>query len=119
MATTPHVIQYLAVFLGALWWSKHTLMNRGGGVRWRQFLSALVGAVLWIPVAYMSTAVADSASGVVITFGAPALGYIGVIMVFVMFITAILSIVLWSMEEAEDSASELMDDLPGPTQRGP
>lgn len=111
---TIHVLQWFALFIVAAWFSKATLMDRGGGIRWRQFVSALVSAILWLPLAFASTRVADGATGVVTTYGSEALGWIAMLMVLVMVLTAILSLVLWSQEEAEESFDELASDLPGP-----
>lgn len=117
MAQYVHLFQWFGLWIAAVWWSKHALMNRGGGVRWRQVLSSITGAILWIPVAYLSTNVADGSTGGVTLYGSEALGYIGVFMSIVMILTFILSLVLWSEEEAEEAGQELKDRLPGPTQQ--
>lgn len=114
MAEYVHLFQWFALWIGALWWSKHTLMDRGGRVLWRQVLSSLTGAILWVPVAYLSTNVAAGNGGVVTLYGSQALGYIGVFMSIVMVMTLILSLVLWSEEEAESASNELKERLPGP-----
>lgn len=118
MPTQIHILQYVVLLGSAVWWSKYVIMNRGGGIRWRQAMSALVGALLWIPVAYLSTNVAVTTTGTVTLFGSTALGYVGVVMTVVMLLTGILSLVLWSMEEAEESAGVLTERLPGEKPRG-
>jgi low temperature requirement protein LtrA len=114
MAQYVHLFQWFALWIAAIWWSKHTLMDRGGGIFWRQVLSALVGVILWIPVAYLSTEVAAGNSGVVTLYGSDALGYVGVVMAIFMVLTLILSLIMWAEEEAEEAAEELKDRLPGP-----
>jgi hypothetical protein len=114
MAEYVHLFQWFAVWIAAVWWSKHTLMDRGGGVRWRQVLSSLIGVVLWIPVAYISTNVAAGDAGVVTLYGSEALGFVGVFMAIVMVLVLLLSLVLWEEEEAGAAADELKSQLPGP-----
>lgn len=106
MAET-HLLQHLAAFVLAMWWTKQWLISRPVS-RWRFAVSALSGAILWVFVAYTSTSSLDTSGGVTIEFQSMALAYFSAFMAFVSVVGIFLGLLLWTDEEAREAG----DDVP-------
>lgn len=110
MAET-HVLQHVAAFAFAMWWTKYWLMNRIIA-RWRFAVSALSGSILWVYVAYSATnAIAPDGAGGTIAFQSMALSYFAAFMAFVSVIGAILGLLLWTEEEGQLATEGLSDSM--------
>jgi len=103
-----HVLQHVAGFVIAMWWTKHWLMDNIVA-RWRFAVSALSGAILWFFVYYTATNEIDTSGGVTISFGSTALAYFGAFMAFASVIGMILGLLLWAQEEGQLTADQLPD----------
>lgn len=114
MAET-HILQHLAGFVLAMWWTKSWLMQRTVA-RWRFAISGLTGSILWIFVAYTATRALDTSSGVTIAFNSMPLAYFSAFMAFVSVIGTMLGLVLWTEEEARDATEEMPDRIAGDVQ---
>lgn len=105
MAET-HLLQHLASFVLAMWWTKGWLMSKLVA-KWRFAVSGLVGSVLWIYVAYTATKSVDTSSGVVVEFQSMPLAYFAAFMAFVSVIGILLGFVTWAEEEGKEASENV------------
>lgn len=101
MAET-HILQNVVPFLLAIWWSKHYLTGQLIS-RWRFVLASLIGAILWIYVAFTATRGIDPSDGVSIVFGSTAFAYFAGFMAFVSVVSIFLGLLLWTEEAADET----------------
>ncbi|TQQ78593.1 hypothetical protein EGH24_13810 [Halonotius terrestris] len=109
MAETA-VIQQVAAFLAALWWTSKWLIGRPVS-RWRFAVAALAGAILWVFVAFTALGSQWASSGVVITYQSPALAYFSAFMAAVSVIGIVLGLLLWTEEETDAAVDSVPDRL--------
>lgn len=105
-----HLLMHVAAFLGALWWTKHWLMDPMPQ-RWRFILSTLSSVPLWIVVAFTATRVIEGSSGVGIVYGSVAIAYFSAMMAFVSVAGFVLGLYLWAEQEGEDAAADLPENV--------
>lgn len=109
MAET-NLLMHLAVFGGALWWTKQWLIGRPAS-RWRYILASLASIPLWVVAAFTATRAVGASSGVQIVYGSLPIAYFSAMMAFVSAIGFVLGIYLWAEEEAQDAAAELPENV--------
>ena len=109
MAET-HLLQNIIPFALAIWWTKGWLMDPIIA-RWRFAVSGLAGSILWVYVAYTSTAVQESSGGVVIEYSNLSLAYFAAFMAVVSVVGVLLGLVLWTEESLEDRDQNLPEYL--------
>jgi len=105
MAET-HLLQHLAAFVLAMWWTKQWLITRPVS-RWRFAVSALAGAILWIYVAFTATGSQGYTDGSLETFTSMPLAYFSTFMAFVSVVGIVLGLLLWTEEETEKASQNL------------
>lgn len=106
MAET-HIIAHFAVpFIAAVWWTKSWLMDPIQS-RWRFAISALVGTIVWVYLAYAATRGVEGSAGIQIVYGSTALAYVCGLMALVSFIGIVLGLLLWTEEAGRDTVGEL------------
>jgi len=101
-----HLLQHVAAFVLALWWTKQWLITRPVS-RWRFVVAAFAGAILWVFVAFTGTSVWVADGGTTVEFGTIALAWFAAFMAFVSLIGMVVGLLLWTEEEIEDASAEL------------
>lgn len=111
MAETA-LLMHVVAFAGALWWTKHWLMDPIAQ-RWRFILSSLSSVPLWIVVAYTATRAVEGSSGVGIVYESLPVAYFGALMAFLSLLGFVLGLFLWTEEEGERAAESLPENVRG------
>jgi hypothetical protein len=111
MAET-HLLMHVAAFVGALWWTKHWMLDPVGQ-RWRFILSSLASVPLWIVVAFTATRAVSGSSGVGIVYGSLPIAYFGGLMAALSLLGFVLGLFLWTEEEGERAAQSLPENVRG------
>jgi len=109
MADTA-LLQATVAFAGALWWTKHWLVNRPPA-RWRFAVSALSGALLWVLVAFVSTNAQAASSGVVVAFESMPIAYFSAFMAVLSVVGTVLGLLLWTEEEVKETGRNVPQNL--------
>lgn len=109
MAET-HLLQHVAAFAVALWWTGQWLFTRPAS-RWRFAVSAIAGVILWIYVSFTALKSVDASGGVTIQFVSVPLAYFSVFMAFVSVIGILLGLLLWTEEEVAAASQNLPESV--------
>lgn len=109
-----HLIQWAIVFAAAVYITCKWLLDRPAS-RWRHIAATVVGALLWIPVAYTAGNVGVADGGEVVAFGSEAIAGVAVFMIVVNVAGLLLGLMLWAEEEVDEASSA----LPSEMRRGP
>lgn len=104
----PHLWMLVVPFAANIWWTKHWLLSPVFS-RWRFAVAGLVGAILWIYCAYISTRVIVPEGGTDHVFGSIGLAYFSAFMAFISVVGVLLGLLLWTEEEGQRVAAGLPD----------
>lgn len=105
MAET-HVLQHVAAFAVALWWTGQWLFTRPTS-RWRFAISAVAGGILWIYVAFTAVGSIEASGGVTIEFVSVPLAYFSTFMAFLSVVGMLLGLFLWTEEQIKAASEDL------------